>query len=879
MSSGKGHAESPTPQQRLEHLNAVLRAIRGVNQLIVHEKDPDALVRQACSLLVGTRGYYSAWIALLDAEGNLRTAAESGLGDAFQTMAERLQRGEFASCGRSALAERGVHVIDAPARECVDCPLSHSCDGKSGMTIRLEHGGETHGLMSVSVPAKYARDDEEVELFQEVAGDIAYAVHNLAAEDAHNRAVEALLGSEERYRALFEQSREAISLVAPDGRMLDVNQAWLDLYGYSRDELPEFNASDGYANPEDRKEFLRRVAEAGFAEDEVRFRKKDGTVMDCHMVLVARKDNRGNILAYQGIVRDITERRRMELEVRRQREHFKALFANSPEGIASVDVRGRVVDVNPAFESLFGYRREDVLGRKPDDLVVPKGLEKEARQATRSALTGAVCIPETMRRRADGSLVPVSVLGAGVSIDGKKTGAFAIYRDMSEYRKAHDRLQDSFIDLVETMTRSMESLDPYTSGHQRRVARLADLVGRELGMDDDRLQGLYIGALLHDIGKLSVPSTILTKPGRLTGHEWNIIRAHSRRGYDILKETNLPWPVAGMALSHHERLDGSGYPDGVKGPELSLEVRILGVCDVVEAMSSDRPFRPARPAQEVMQELRTGSGQKFDPKVVEATLEVIESGAFPLGAGGADAGGDGPGEEKRPSYVGPVAGEGATVVQRTAETVGSVSGSDPSGGTHLEEQPGGEFLNLAETLSRAMASRDPSTTNHQRRVADFVVQVGSCLGLPAERLWGLRLGGLLHDVGKIAVPELILTRPGKLSREELELVRTHPQAGYEILRDAGLPPVVPLLALHHHERLDGSGYPQGLSGDALTMEDRILSVCNVVEAMGAHRPYRRGLGKKEVIAEIVAGRGTRYEPAVVDCILDLLESGEFVLGK
>jgi HD-GYP domain-containing protein (c-di-GMP phosphodiesterase class II) len=170
-------------------------------------------------------------------------------------------------------------------------------------------------------------------------------------------------------------------------------------------------------------------------------------------------------------------------------------------------------------------------------------------------------------------------------------------------------------------------------------------------------------------------------------------------------------------------------------------------------------------------------------------------------------------------------------------------------------------------------------TNHQRRVADFVVQVGSRLGLSAERLWRLRLGGLLHDVGKIAVPELILTRPGKLSKEELELVRTHPEAGYEILRDVGLPPVVPLLALHHHERLDGSGYPHGLTGDSLSMEDRILGVCNIVEAMGAHRPYRRGLGKREVVAEIVAGRGTRYEPAVVDCVLGLLESGEFVLGE
>ncbi len=946
------------------------------------------------------------------------------------------------------------------------------------------------------------------------------------------RAHQVLKDSEDRFRSLFEFSVDAISLVGPTGRFLEVNHAWLDLFGYSRDELPGISVVELYAKLEEREDFLRRIAETGLVEDEVRFKKKDGTAMDCHRTTVARRDADGNAVAYQSLIRDVTEqkrtqeelrsseeryrlvadntldviwsmgldlvftyvnpsiyqtagytpeewvgssladhctaehlqqmkdvighsfanpqvhpgivfetvmrhkngdslpveihgrvvldgegrpvglqgttidiaerkraeealreseerhraafensgtatvmfeengivslmnrwteellgytreeiegrrswgefvapeelerlqdydrrrrlglntpaeyetrlvhksgehrqvfvsasvvpgssrtivsmvdlteRRRMELEVRRQREHFRALFANSPEGIVSADLKGAVIDVNPAFERLFGYRREDVVGRKTDDLIVPKGLEKEAREATRRTLRGSVSILETMRRRADGSAFPVSILGAGVIIDGKKTGGFAIYRDMTAYRNAQNRLQESFIDLAETMASSMESLDPYTSGHQRRVARLADLVGRELGMDEDRLQGLYIGALLHDIGKLSVPSTILTKPGRLTEQEWNIIRSHPRRGYDILKEANLPWPVAEMALRHHERLDGSGYPDGMKGPELSLEVRILGVCDVAEAMGSDRPYRPARPVQEVIQELRTGSGRRYDPQVVEATLKVVESGAFPLGEGYGGAGGGVPGEERRTSYVGPVGADDTMEVERTAETGGPAPEREPAGGKRLEEQPWEEFLNLAETLSRAMASRDPSTTNHQRRVADLVVQEGSRLGLSAERLWDLRLGGLLHDVGKIAVPELILTRPGKLSEEEMELVRRHPQEGYEILRDAGLPPVVPLMALHHHELLDGSGYPHGLTGDSLAMEDRILIVCNVVEAMGANRPYRRGLGKKEVIAEIVAGRGTRYEPAVVDCVLGMLESGEFVLGE
>ncbi|TET77746.1 HD-GYP domain-containing protein, partial [candidate division TA06 bacterium] len=168
--------------------------------------------------------------------------------------------------------------------------------------------------------------------------------------------------------------------------------------------------------------------------------------------------------------------------------------------------------------------------------------------------------------------------------------------------------------------------DPYTAVHQRRVAELARLVGEKMGLDKNRLQGLYIGGLLHDIGKISAPETILTKSGKLTDEEWSLIRVHTKRGHEILQGTNLPWPVAEMALHHHERLDGSGYPCRISGDELSLEVRILGVCDVVEAMSSHRPYRPARSKKEVCEELVSGRGTKYDASIVDIMFQIIESG-------------------------------------------------------------------------------------------------------------------------------------------------------------------------------------------------------------------------------------------------------------
>jgi putative two-component system response regulator len=214
----------------------------------------------------------------------------------------------------------------------------------------------------------------------------------------------------------------------------------------------------------------------------------------------------------------------------------------------------------------------------------------------------------------------------GVNLN-KRVGRLLL--EVADGRKeAQQRLADAFIDLTETVSRAMETRDPYTAGHQRKVAALARLVGEKLGLSPDELQGLYIGALLQYIGKIAIPESILTKPGRLSEEEWSLIQVHTRQGHDTLKETTLPWPVAEMALHHHERLDGSGYPGGLSGDDLTREVRILGVCDVVEAMSFHRPYRLARSRAEVLEEIKGGRDTKYDARIADAMVEVIEGGAL-----------------------------------------------------------------------------------------------------------------------------------------------------------------------------------------------------------------------------------------------------------
>lgn len=200
----------------------------------------------------------------------------------------------------------------------------------------------------------------------------------------------------------------------------------------------------------------------------------------------------------------------------------------------------------------------------------------------------------------------------------------------SEREQAEGAFKSPLVQMAEMISHLFALRNPYIARHHRQTAKLALAVGRKMKLDKNKFFGLYLGSLLHDIGKMAIPEGILRKPGRLSAEEWGLIRTHPQYGYDVLQAANLPWPVAEMALQHHERLDGSGYPDGLKGDELSKEVHILIVSNVVDAMSMRHPYRPACSQPEIREELADGRGTKYHSEVVNLLLAMMEDGELEI---------------------------------------------------------------------------------------------------------------------------------------------------------------------------------------------------------------------------------------------------------
>ncbi|MCK4309468.1 MAG: PAS domain S-box protein [Candidatus Atribacteria bacterium] len=336
-----------------------------------------------------------------------------------------------------------------------------------------------------------------------------------------------------------------------------------------------------------------------------------------------------------GIARDITERKKAEEILQKSQQEFASIFDNSPEASVYLDDKNTVLDINSSFSELFGYKLKEIKGKDINSGIIhPPDKIEEAKRLTKKSIKGYINY-ETIRKKKDGTLFTVSISASSVLIDGQIKGRIILYQDITQRKQAeqqvkqgYEKLQRTMEATIYTISKIIETRDPYTAGHQNTVSQLSVAIAQEMKLSEDKIEGIRIAALVHDIGKINIPAEILSKPSKLNEMEFSLIKNHPKVSYDILRKIDFPWPVAQIVLQHHERLNGSGYPQGLKGEKILLEAKIIGVADVAEAMSSHRPYRPAFGIDKALEEISQNRGILYDPEVVDACIRLFKEKDF-----------------------------------------------------------------------------------------------------------------------------------------------------------------------------------------------------------------------------------------------------------
>jgi PAS domain S-box-containing protein/putative nucleotidyltransferase with HDIG domain len=329
------------------------------------------------------------------------------------------------------------------------------------------------------------------------------------------------------------------------------------------------------------------------------------------------------------------QKKRAEEALRDSEERFRLIAENSPDYIVQTDTQGNVVYSSPAIERISGRSPKEIAGRNFTDILPPTSLSIARTVFKKVAEGETVANVKVDLLHRNGSLVPVEVGIAPIMKNKEVVGFLGIARDITERKQAEEELKQSntalykvMHDTIQAMAVTCEMRDPYTAGHQQQVSKLVVAIAEELHLSDKEQEGLRVAALVHDIGKMSIPAEILSKPGKLNTMEFDLVKGHVQASYDILKGIDFPWPVAQIVCQHHERMDGSGYPNALSGKDIVHEARVLAVADVVEAMVSHRPYRPALGIEIALVEISNNRGKLYDADVVDACLTVFRDKGF-----------------------------------------------------------------------------------------------------------------------------------------------------------------------------------------------------------------------------------------------------------
>ena len=454
------------------------------------------------------------------------------------------------------------------------------------------------------------------------------------------QAEESLSKSERKFSSTFHLNPNAMAISdIVTSKFIDVNEAFTSQTGYPREEIIGKSAEElqMWVNPDDRKQIINALKEKGEIKGtEVLMRVKNDNIRNVLFSARFVEIEQDNYLLTFAL--DITERKQMENELRANESNFRHSLDESPLGIRISTTEGETIYANKAILDIYEYGSiEELKNTSIKERYTPKSYaEFQERKQKRLKGEFGPSEYEISIVRKNGEIRHLQVFRKEIFWNGKRQSQI-IYQDITERKLAEEKLQKTLDSLkkavgttIQVLVSALEARDPYTSGHQSRSADVACAIAAEMGLSEETIEGIRMAGTIHDIGKLSIPAEILTKHTKLTDLEYSLIKEHPRCGYEMLKDVESPWALAEIVHQHHERIDGSGYPEQLKGDEILLEARILAVADVVEAMGSHRPYRPSLGIEAALDEIEKNKGILYDSVVADACLKLFREKGYRL---------------------------------------------------------------------------------------------------------------------------------------------------------------------------------------------------------------------------------------------------------
>ena len=447
-----------------------------------------------------------------------------------------------------------------------------------------------------------------------------------------------LVELEEKYHIVFENTGTATMIIEEDRIISMVNTQGEKLSGYSKKEIENKMKWTDFVIPEDLKRMekyhiaRRKAGEKPPTEHEFRMTDKKGNVKNIFLKIGMIPDTERSIASFI----DITEHKQAEENVKNIKNELQMILDSVPALIIYKDTEGRIIRTNKTFADSLKVSVKGIVGKTTEELFPKEQAEKMRKDDREVIISGKpkrdIIQPYDTPEETRWVIIDKMPYK---DKEGKVTGVISFAKDITVQRKSEQELKQTYQNLkktmdatIQTVSKMIEVKDPYTAGHQQRVSQLTTAIAKGLNLSRDKIEGIRVASLIHDIGKISVPTEILSKSITLSDIEFSLIKRHSQIGYDILKSIDFSNPVAQIVLQHHERLNGSGYPNKLKDDEILLEARIIGVADVVEAMSSHRPYRQALGIDKALEEISQNKCTLYDPVIVDTCLRIFKEKEF-----------------------------------------------------------------------------------------------------------------------------------------------------------------------------------------------------------------------------------------------------------